>query len=63
MGWIWDARSGGRQTVVVIVRGSEKELKELKELEPAATAVHLPPNVNPREEVGFPDPCTDSDIC
>ena len=46
--------------MVVIVRGSEKELKEL---EPAATAVHLPPNVNPREEVGFPDPCTDSDIC
>ena len=49
--------------MVVIVRGSEKELKELKELEPAATAVHLPPNVNSREAVGFPDPCTDSDIC
>ena len=36
--------------MVVTVRGSEKELKEF---EPAATAVHRPPNVNPREAVGF----------
>jgi hypothetical protein len=60
MGWIWDARFGGRQAVVVKVRSSEKELKKL---EPAATALHRPPNVNSREAVGFPDPCTDSDIC
>ena len=46
--------------MVVTVRGSEKELKEL---EPAATAVHGPPSVNSREAVVFPDPCTDSDIC